>query len=156
MLKSWRKILGVPKKIVFWHFQHYQEYLQNGCFFTVVISDETPSLSKFWRYLVDVKIVEIRHLIGHISYINQNMKNIFCKKKHHNVVAQCKCTKFSALYMVILNFLCIFSLLLWNNFFGTPNNKTNYSSKWTITILLINNTDVWKELWLKTSLLQKL
>ena len=27
--------------------------------------------------MVDVKIVKIRYLIGHISYINQDIKNIF-------------------------------------------------------------------------------
>ena len=28
-------------------------------------------------HLLDVEIVKIRHLIGHISYLNQKMENIF-------------------------------------------------------------------------------
>ena len=77
--RVWRtsaNVSGVSQKIVFWHFQCYQNY--QGW----KIIEEVPSLSKFWRYLVDVKIFKIRHLIGHISYINPNKKSIFFKKRN--------------------------------------------------------------------------
>ena len=46
------------------------------------------SLSKFWRQLVNVKIIKIRHSNGHISYINQHEKKIFsCKNKHHSIAS---------------------------------------------------------------------
>ena len=49
---------------------------ENKILFTAETTDKVPSLSKFWRNLVDVKIVKIRHLIDYKSYINQNMKNM--------------------------------------------------------------------------------
>ena len=49
----------------------------NKEFLTVKITDKVLSLSKFWRHLVNVKIVKIRHSNGHISYIKQCQKNIF-------------------------------------------------------------------------------
>ena len=49
---------------------------------TMIIRDEVPSLNKFWRYLVHVKIVKIKHLIGHISYENQNKKKYFFVKRN--------------------------------------------------------------------------
>ena len=36
-------------------------------FSSMEIRDKVPFLSKLWRYLVNVKIVRIRHSIGHIS-----------------------------------------------------------------------------------------
>ena len=48
--------------------------------FTIESKDIEPSLSKFSRYLVIVKIIEIRHLKGHISKKNHDLKNIFMQK----------------------------------------------------------------------------
>ena len=58
--------VGCPEKIVLLHFQYYQNYLEQN----------------FLRYELQTKFhfsvfVEIRHLIGHISYIIQNNENIF-------------------------------------------------------------------------------
>ena len=79
-------ILGVPKKLSFGSF-NISKLLRIKIFSTLEITDKKPSLTKFWTYLDNVKIDKIRHLIGHISYINQNLKKTFCKKKHPDVVA---------------------------------------------------------------------
>ena len=47
------------------------ETTYNGHFFVIEITGKVLSLSKFWRHLANVKIVKIRHLNGHISYIKQ-------------------------------------------------------------------------------------
>ena len=43
----------------------------NGYFLVIKIIVKVLSLSKFWRHLANVKIVKIRHLNGHTSYIKQ-------------------------------------------------------------------------------------
>ena len=65
-----------PKKLSFGIFSIIKTTSDKN-FFTVEITDSGLPLNKPRRYLVDVKIVKIRHLIGYISYLNQNMKNIF-------------------------------------------------------------------------------
>ena len=95
------------------------------------ITNEVPSLSKFWRNLVTVKIVDIRHLNGHISYINQNKKDIFLQK----VTPKCRstCTKSLALCKVIFIFLCIFPSLLWSTFLlSTPYIRKSLPSFRTV------------------------
>ena len=47
------------------------ETTNNRYFFATKIIDKVLSLSKFWRYLANVKIVKITHLNGHISYKKQ-------------------------------------------------------------------------------------
>ena len=81
------------KKLLYWvslkncplAFSVFSKQPRIEFFFPVENTDEVRSLGKFWRFLVDVKIVKIRHLISHISFINQNRKKDSCKKKHHNV-----------------------------------------------------------------------
>ena len=41
------------------------------------IIDKVLSLSNFWTYLVNIKIVKITHLNNHISYINKKKTNSF-------------------------------------------------------------------------------
>ena len=48
--------------------------------FTRESKDQELSLSKFPWYLVDVKIIKIRHLKGHISQKNYDFKIIFMEK----------------------------------------------------------------------------
>ena len=69
--------IGCPKK----NFLALSRIPRIEIFFIVEITDKEPSLSQFWRNLVDVKMVKIRHLIGHFSYINKNLKNIFLEKE---------------------------------------------------------------------------
>ena len=95
---------------------HYKEgfilLYQNRKFFAIEITDKMLSRSKFWSYVVNVKIVKIRHLNGHINYVYQNKNFFFCKKKHHNVVPLIFCSLLGHLY-----FLCIFSSLSWKSIF---------------------------------------
>ena len=44
------------------------------------IRDKELYLNKFWKHLVSVKIVKIRHLNSHISYISQKKKYFFFVK----------------------------------------------------------------------------
>ena len=48
--------------------------------FTRESKDQELSLSKFPWYLVDVKIIKIRHLKGNISQKNYDLKIIFMEK----------------------------------------------------------------------------
>ena len=67
----------------------------------------------FSRYLVMVKIIKIRQLKGHISYINQDIKTIFTKR--NTILLQYMYQVFSSL-QGHLYFFVHFSSLLWNNF----------------------------------------
>ena len=64
------EILGVPKKVVFWQFSALSR-LPRMKIFRMKIRDKELHLSKFWRHLVNVKIVKIWHLNSRISCINQ-------------------------------------------------------------------------------------
>ena len=64
--------IGCPKFI-----SSITETTYNSYFFVIEIANNVLSLSTFWRHLANVKIVNIRHLNGHISYINNIRKMIF-------------------------------------------------------------------------------
>ena len=66
--------MGCSKKVSFGIFSIIKT-TKNRNIATVKFIDKVPSLSKFSRYLVKVKIVKIRHLIGLISYMNKIGKN---------------------------------------------------------------------------------
>ena len=68
-------VLGVLKKLFFGIFSNIKTTLDKKNFIVEII--DVLSLSKFWRYLVDVKIVKTKYSIGYNSYMNQNMKNVF-------------------------------------------------------------------------------
>ena len=61
--------IGCPQKNCLLAFSVFSKLPRMKIFLAVEITDKEPSLRKFRRNLVDVKI---RHLIGRISYVNQN------------------------------------------------------------------------------------
>ena len=68
--------LGVPKKLSFDLFSII-ETTWNWDFSVIRITDKELSLSKFWRHLVNVIVVKIRHSNSHINYMNQKKKKLF-------------------------------------------------------------------------------
>ena len=63
--------MGCPKKKCLKAIFSMIQTTYNGYFFGMKIIDKVLSLSKFWRHLANIKIVKIRHINGHISYIKQ-------------------------------------------------------------------------------------
>ena len=79
------------------------------------IRDKELYLSKFWRHLVNVKIVKIWHLNSHISYINKKRNIFFCKNKYHNAVNHVPNFQLPARSFTI--FGSVFPSHLWSDFF---------------------------------------
>ena len=90
------------------------------------ITDEVLPLSKCWRYLVDVKIVKIRHLIGHISYKNQNKKKHFFVKR--NIMLWHIYQILSSLLRHLHFFVHFFFTFVEQVFFGHPISYTRTKS----------------------------
>ena len=110
--------IGCPKKsclLMIFSITIYTETTWNGDFFVMKIRAKELYLSKFWRHLVNVKIVKIWHSNSHISYIIQKKKYIFCKNKHYNAVNNVPIFQLSAKSSSF--FAALFPSLLWNNFF---------------------------------------
>ena len=79
------------------------EYLDTGLF-----------LCKCLRYLVVIKIMDIRHKICHIYYNNADLYSIFLQKD--SLYCCYMCVKFSSTCKIIFSFSCILSSALWDNF----------------------------------------
>ena len=112
-----RVCIGCPKKNCLFKLSELSKLPRMKFFLILKITAEMLSLSKFRRHLVDIKIVKIRHLFGHINYINQNMKNILFFVKRNPLMLLYMYQVFSS-PQGHLFFLCIFSLMLRNNFLG--------------------------------------
>ena len=82
--------------------------------FAMEYQDKGPSLCKFSRYLVVIKIMDIRHKICHIYYKNADFESIFLQKD--SLYCCYKCAKFSSTCKIIFIFSCILSSVLWDNF----------------------------------------
>ena len=76
--------------------------------------DKGPSLCKFSRYLVVIKIMDIRHKICHICYKNADFRSIFLQKD--SLYCCYKCAKFSSTCKIIYIFSCISFSVLRDNF----------------------------------------
>ena len=66
-----------------------------------------PSLCKFSRYLVVIKIMDIRHKICHIYYKNAYFESILLQK--YSLHCCYMCAKFSSTCKIIFIFSCILS-----------------------------------------------
>ena len=82
--------------------------------FAMEYQDKGPSLCKFSRYLVVIKIMDIRHKICHIYYKNADFESIFSQKD--SLYCCYMCAKFSSTCKIIFIFSCILSSVLWDNF----------------------------------------
>ena len=82
--------------------------------FAMEYQDKGPSLCKFSRYLVVIKIMDIRHKICHIYYKNADFESIFSQKD--SLYCCYMCAKFSSTCKIVFIFSCIFSSVLWDNF----------------------------------------
>ena len=82
--------------------------------FAMEYQDKGPSLCKFSRYLVVIKIMDMRHKICHIYYKNADFESIFSQKD--SLYCCYKCAKFSSTCKIIFIFSCILSSVLWDNF----------------------------------------
>ena len=110
--------MGCPKKKCLEAIFSIIKTTYNGYFFVIKIIDKVLYLSKFWSHLANVKFVKIRHLNGHISYIKQYLKNIFCKNIYHDVVVLVPNFQLSAKSS---SFFCAFFLHFYGVlFFGHP------------------------------------
>ena len=95
--------------------------------FAIKISDNILSLSKFWIYFVNVKIVKIWHSNGSISYKKQYHKNVFFVKMFTTMLFH-----MYQVFSFLLGHLpfSVHFLLHFNGitFFGTPNIVLNVPS----------------------------
>ena len=82
--------------------------------FAMEYQDKGLSLCKFSRYLVVIKIMDIRHKICHIYYKNADFESIFSQKD--SLYCCYQCAKFSSTCKIIFIFSCILSSVLWDKF----------------------------------------
>ena len=82
--------------------------------FAMEYQDKGPPLCKFSKYLVVIKIMDIRHRICHIYYENADFESIFSQKD--SLYCCYMCAKFSSTCKIIFIFSCILSSVLWDNF----------------------------------------
>ena len=82
--------------------------------FAMEYQDKGLSLCKFSRYLVFIKIMDIRHKICHIYCKNTDFESIFSQKD--SLYCCCMCAKFSSTCKIIFIFSSILSSVLWDSF----------------------------------------